>query len=247
MVGAIGQDAFAREALSLLDGDGVDLTCVRETHTVTGTALIMVDGKGENVIAVVPGSNASVRSGDVAVADLRAGEYVLLQLEIPLETVKAALDAAREFGAVTLFYCAPYRAEAAPLLALADYVIANETEFDLYADALKLQGEDRPARMETFCRESGRVLLVTLGADGLLAATPESFFHLPAEKIEPVDTVGAGDTFCGYLAAGLADGLPLEKALARASRAAALSCLKPGAQPSIPRAADVEDWPEKTK
>jgi ribokinase len=240
MVGAVGQDAFAREALALLDRDGVDLTCVRETHTVTGTALIMVDGKGENVIAVVPGSNASVKPGDAAVADVRAGEYLLLQLEIPLETVKAALDAAREAGAVTLLNCAPYRAEAAPLLALADYVIANETEFDLYAEALKLEGEDRPARMQAFCRESGRVLLVTLGADGLLAATPETSFHMAAETIEPVDTVGAGDTFCGYLAAGLAGGLPLDKALARASRAAALACLKPGAQPSIPRAADVD-------
>ncbi|MBN9273120.1 MAG: ribokinase, partial [Mesorhizobium sp.] len=122
----------------------------------------------------------------------------------------------------------------------ADYVVANETEFDLYAEAMSLKGADRPARMRDFAAQTGRTIVVTLGGDGVLAATPTDFLQVAALKITPVDTVGAGDTFCGYLAAGLSTGLGLEQALARAAAAGSLACLKPGAQPAIPLAADVE-------
>lgn len=94
--------------------------------------------------------------------------------------------------------------------------------------------------MRDWARERGQTLIVTLGAKGAIAATPAGLVHVPALAVEPVDTVGAGDTFCGYLCAGLEAGLTLERALRRAAVAASLACLKPGAQPSIPYAADVE-------
>lgn len=239
MVGAVGKDGFAEQALALLKGM-VDLSGVGEVHASTGTALILVGGDGENMIAVVPGANASVVPGDLAKAFLRKGNVMLLQHEIPSETVEAALDAADAAGAVTLLNTAPFRAEATAYLAKADHVVANETEFDLYADALALPAGDRPARMRAFAQKTGRSVIVTLGGDGVLAATPEGFLQVPALKIEPVDTVGAGDTFCGYLAAGLASGLPLEDALKRAAAAGSLACLKPGAQPAIPLKAEVD-------
>ena len=240
MIGAVGKDAFATEALSLLEGGGVDLSHVGRIHAPTGTALILVDAKGENVIAVVPGANKSVLPGDLASAGLRKGEYVLLQQEIPLETVEAALGAARKAGAISVLNTAPFRAEAASFVGEADYVVANETEFDLYADALSLPEGDRTRRMAAFAERTGRTLIVTLGADGVLAAAPGETLAVPALKVKPVDTVGAGDTFCGYLAASLASGLPLEQALRRATAAASLACLKEGAQPSIPLAAEVD-------
>jgi ribokinase len=123
---------------------------------------------------------------------------------------------------------------------LADYVLANETEFDLYAELLDLPGSDRETRMRDFAKRTGRTIVVTLGGEGVLAASPDAFLKAASLQIAPVDTVGAGDTFCGYLAAGLSSGLPLEAALQRAAVAGALACLKPGAQPSIPFAAEVD-------
>ncbi|RWO98506.1 ribokinase [Mesorhizobium sp.] len=240
MVGAVGKDNFATEALALLRDGKIDLSGVGETFASTGTALIMVADDGENVIAVVPGANDSVVTGDLSKAFMKKGDVVLLQQEIPLQTVDAALDAARAAGAVTVLNTAPFRAEAAAFLGKADYVVANETEFDLYGEALSLSGRDRPARMRDYAGKTGRTIVVTLGGDGVLAATPADLLMVPALNVTPVDTVGAGDTFCGYFAAGLSSGLPLDQALARAAAAGSLACLKPGAQPAIPLAKDVE-------
>ncbi|GLS36011.1 ribokinase [Mesorhizobium tianshanense] len=240
MVGAVGKDNFAAEALALLREGKIDLSGVGETFASTGTALIMVDADGENVIAVVPGANDSVVTGDLSKAFVKKGDVVLLQQEIPLQAVDAALDAARTAGAVTVLNTAPFRGEAVAFLGKADYVVANETEFDLYGEALSLSGRDRPARMRDYAAKTGRTIVVTLGGDGVLAATPADLLMVSALKITPVDTVGAGDTFCGYFAAGLSSGLPLEEALARAAAAGSLACLKPGAQPAIPLAKDVD-------
>ncbi|MCF6120791.1 ribokinase [Mesorhizobium muleiense] len=240
MVGAVGKDNFANEALALLRDGKIDLSGVGETFASTGTALIMVADDGENVIAVVPGANDSVVTGDLSKAFMKKGDVVLLQQEIPLQTVDAALDAARAAGAVTVLNTAPFRTEAAAFLGKADYVVANETEFDLYGEALSLSGRDRPARMRDYAGKTDRTIVVTLGGDGVLAATPADLLMVPALNVTPVDTVGAGDTFCGYFAAGLSSGLPLDQALARAAAAGSLACLKPGAQPAIPLAKDVE-------
>jgi len=239
MVGAVGRDAFAGEATALLAAAGVDLALVDGADAATGVALILVGADGENMIAVVPGANGTVVREAVAAAGLAKGGMVLLQHEIPLATVEAALDAARMAGATSILNTAPFRAEAAPFVGKADYVIANETEFDLYADALSLAGGSREQRMRDFAGRTGRAMIVTLGADGVLAAAGDESFHVPAMKITPVDTVGAGDTFCGYLAQGLEAGLPLRDAIRRAGVAGSLACLKPGAQPSIPAAGEV--------
>jgi ribokinase len=117
IIGAVGKDAFAGEALSLLVEGRVDVSGVREAHAATGVALIFVDSKGENVIVVVPGANGTVLPGDVARTGLRKGDIVLLQHEIPLEAVGAALDAAHAAGAVSILNAAPSRADAAGSLA----------------------------------------------------------------------------------------------------------------------------------
>ena len=239
MIGAVGSDAFAREATALLANGGVDLSGVHGSDQPTGVALILVGGDGENVIAVVPGANGTVNREAVVRAGI-AQEHVVLQHEVPLDTVEAALDAARASGAVSLLNTAPFRREASRLLAKADYVIANETEFDLYAATLALGGADRLAQMRAFAEKTGRTVVVTLGGDGVIAATPDAMLKVEALKITPIDTVGAGDTFCGYLAAGLSAGLPLEQALRRAAAAGSLACLKPGAQPAIPTAGEVD-------
>jgi ribokinase len=192
------------------------------------------------MIAVVPGANAAVDGAMVAGLGIARSDHILLQHEIPLATVEAALDAARSAGAVTVLNTAPFRAEAADIIGKADYVVANETEFDLYAEALALDGNSREDRMRSFAASAGRTVIVTLGGEGVLAATPDDLLKVDALKIIPVDTVGAGDTFCGYFAAGLSEGLPLREALRRAGAAGSLACLKSGAQPAIPTRAEVD-------
>ena len=241
MIGAVGKDGFATEALTCLKEGKVQLSGVREAAAATGIALIFVDGKGENVIVVAAGANDTVLAGDLARANFGKGEVVLLQHEIPLDTVEATLSAVAKAGGTSVLNTAPFRAEAAKLLPVADFVVANETEFDLYTEALKLSGRDRVARMRAFVERSGRTVIVTLGGEGVIAASPQGDFAVPALKIAPVDTVGAGDTFCGYFGAGLAAGLPLEQTLRRAAAAGSLACLKPGAQPAIPHAKEVDE------
>lgn len=234
MIGAVGEDAFAEEALALLGEDGVQLAAVRRSRAATGIALILVAGDGENMIAVIAGANDTVLPGDVEAVVIDPGDVVLLQQEIPRETVEAALTAAREAGAMSILNTAPWRDDWARLIPLADIVVANETEFDLAAAKLALAGATREDRMAAFVAGTGRTIVVTLGPDGAVAAAPDGTARVETPKITPVDTVGAGDTFCGYLAAGLAEGMDLKAAMARAAKAGAAACLKPGAQPAIP-------------
>ena len=240
MIGAVGDDPFAAKATELLRRAGVDLSAVSPTHLPTGVALILVQADGENVITVVAGANQTLDVAAVEAASLQSGELLLLQHEVPLATVAAALETARRAGAATVLNTAPFRSEAAQLLKRADFVIANETEFDLYAKELGLPGGDRFQRMRSFARYTDRTMIVTLGGEGVIASTPDEDFQVPALAITPVDTVGAGDTFCGYFAASLSEGYGIEAALTRAAVAGSLACLKPGAQPAIPFADEVD-------
>lgn len=236
MAGAVGTDGFAGDALALLDAAGTDLSSVIRADVGTGTAHILVDDAGENVIAVVPGANGAVspEAAAQAVAAMAPDDLLMLQFELPVDATERALVEARDRGIRTVLNTAPLIAEAGRLAALAGIVIANETEFDLLAAASGIEGGDREERMERLHRQGGQTLIVTLGADGIVALHDGKFVRAQALAISPVDTVGAGDTFCGYFTAALDQGLAFDAALKRAAIAGSLACLKPGAQPSIP-------------
>jgi len=238
-VSAVGDDAFADMALDLLEKGGVDLSQVRKAPAATGIAMIFVDGAGENVIAVLPGANGTVSAADAErnLAGLSGNDTILVQQEIPQAATRRALEIAREKGARSVINTAPFLPDTPELAPLADIVVANETEFALLSGR---SIDELDAAMDEWVRQTGRTIVVTLGPDGARAASPEGKFAVPAYKITPVDTVGAGDTFCGYLAASLDAGLSLEKAMRRAAVAGSLACLNPGAQPAIPLARDVD-------
>ncbi|MFN7103658.1 MAG: ribokinase, partial [Pseudorhizobium sp.] len=145
MVGAVGEDEFAGPALALLDEAGVNLTGVSAVEGPTGTALILVGGTGENMIVVVPGANGTVTDAQArtAVEAMSDGDILMLQLEVPAASVKAALEAARAHGVRSILNTAPLIAEAAELAKLADIVIANETEFELLVGRSNLTAEQR--------------------------------------------------------------------------------------------------------
>lgn len=238
-VSAVGDDAFAGLALTLLKTDGVDLSSMKVVEGATGIAMIFVDSHGENVIAILPGANGKVtpQDADAALAG-HAGGVMLLQQEIPQAATELALDLARAQGMTAILNTAPFLDSTAAIAPKAAILIANETEFEL----LTGRGQaELDAAMEDWARRHGQTVIVTLGGDGARAVTGEGRrITVPALPVQPVDTVGAGDTFCGYLAAGLDAGLDLEAAMRRAAVAGSLACLKPGAQPAIPRAAEVD-------
>lgn len=237
-VGAVGSDSFADAATDLLSSDGVDLSGLRRVEGPTGIAMILVDDAGENVIAILPGANGKVTPEDAeaAIGAMGEGDVLLLQQEIPQEATERALRLAADRGIVTILNTAPFLSTTPEIAKLASIVVANETEFAL----LDGTNGDIDKLMDVWATTNRQTLIVTLGAQGARAATPDGSFGVPALPITPVDTVGAGDTFCGYLAAGLDMKLDLEDAVERAVLAASLACLKPGAQPAIPYEADVD-------
>jgi ribokinase len=240
MAGAVGTDEFSTLALALLKDGGVDLSRVRTAEGPTGVALILVESTGENVIAVIPGGNGTVSEQDAAALEFRKDEVLLLQLEVPIAAMIVAARRARSAGARVLLNYAPFRNDALALVREATHLVVNETECALLADALGVANGSIEARARALSKESVTTLIVTLGRDGVLAVENDTVVLAPALAVQPIDTVGAGDTFCGYLAAALAEGQRLESALRLSAAAGSLACTKSGAQPSIPPREDVE-------
>lgn len=238
-VSGVGNDAFADLALALLRADGVDLSAMKVVEGATGIAMIFVDSHGENVIAILPGANGAMTPADAdkALAGITGG-VMLVQQEIPQAATEHALDLAKAQGITAILNTAPFLDSTAALAPKAAILIANETEFALLTGRSIVELD---AAMGDWAAQHHQTVIVTLGGDGARGVTAEGRrINVPALRIKPVDTVGAGDTFCGYLAAGLDAGLTLEGAMKRAAVAASLACLKPGAQPAIPKADEVE-------
>lgn len=239
-VGAVGNDDLAEAALAELRDAGADLSAIAKLPGATGTATILVADNGENVIVIAPGANGliSAEMADERLSALAQGDFLLLQQEIPAAANISALHRARKNGARTILNIAPFTPDSAELASMADIVIANETEFAALVGPVS--AKDAQTTLSHAARAANRTLIVTLGADGVAAADPAGhFFQVAAPAIVPRDTVGAGDTFCGYLTASFAEGSGFEVALKRAVTAASLACLRPGAQPAIPMASEV--------
>lgn len=243
MVGAVGADAFAEEALALLAAAKTDLSAIAHVEGATGIASILVGAEdGDNVIVVVAGANGEVGAdaAKAAVDRMDQDDTLLLQMEIPAPAIEAALHAAQAQGVRSILNVAPLTEDAITLAPLAGIVIANETEFALLCRAKDQSAAEREDAMQTMSRDRHQTIIVTLGAEGVIAFHEGRMHRVQGLSIKPVDTVGAGDTFCGYLATGLDAGLDFELALRRAAVAGSLACLKPGAQPSIPLHSDVD-------
>jgi ribokinase len=215
MVGAVGDDSFAHDALTLLRVGGVDLTCIRRVNKPTGVALILVAEDGENQIVVAPGANERAATAP----GLADADAVLCQLEIPVETVVKAASAAR-------FFClnaAPSRQLPPAVLDQTDLLVVNRFE------------------LEAIGRFDGLTAL-TLGAEG--AVLLEGGVEVARAEPPPVDAVdgtAAGDAFTACLLVSVLEGLDREQALRRACAAGAIAASRPGAQPSLPTAAEVDE------
>ena len=234
--GATGRDAFASVPRQALSAAGVDLTHLRELDVPSGVALITIADGGENSITVASGANARLAPAHLP-ADFPGVSHLLMQQEIPPETVLAAAERARRSGAQVLLNAAPARELSAELWPLLDLLIVNEHELAQLAGMPEGQEED--AAQSLLKRGVGAVI-VTLGGRGSLAITANEVLNQPAFKVNVLDTTGAGDTFCGVLAAWLSGGAALTQALQAANVAGALACTKLGAQAAMPLKGEIE-------
>lgn len=232
-----GDDMFGREAIQLFQKEGIDTRhALTDTAHPSGVALITVDDAGENCIAVASGANAALLPADFANAsDLIAGAaFVLMQLEVPTETVLHVAAIAAAANVPVMLNPAPAASLPAELLAHVSIITPNETE------AAMLTGID--VRDRSDAEKAARILqgrgidtvIVTLGPDGALILHRDEFTHVPAQKVKAVDTTAAGDIFNGALAVALISGESIAQAVAFACQAAAISVTRMGAQASAP-------------
>lgn len=240
MYGCVGDDAPGRDRLASLEEAGVstrNVTVKKGTHS--GIAQIIVDRRGENVIAVAPGANFLFDPGDVAFPEHSPDEKVvsLFQNEVPQASTEAIIRECKKRRMTVLWNMAPACQErpSGETLRAVEYLICNQPELR----AIVGNGENE-ALANDLLRWGVANVLVTLGEKGALLVTSRDTYRQKAFPVSVVDTVGTGDCFCGVFACGLSFGMPVKEALRRASAAAALSAGVRGAQTSMPTAAEVD-------
>ncbi|HVZ13567.1 MAG TPA: ribokinase [Bauldia sp.] len=238
--GAIGYDGFADTALAELKPAGVDLFSIARVPHPTGLAIISVDDRGENAIVIAPGANAYAKAAAIPAEGFGTNGILLTQMEVPFAETLAAARMAHHAGARAILSLAPYAALAAEEIAEFDMVIVNEHEAADLAKHLGVAAAGADATVTGLARRLNRTVIATLGADGAVAVHDGAIIRVPALPVTPVDTTGAGDTFCGVLAAYLDAGADMRTALARAAVAGSLACTKAGAQPSFPTRSEIE-------
>jgi ribokinase len=245
MVGRVGHDAFGGALLENLVADGIDHAfVVRDGEAATGVALIVVDDNGENSIVVSSGANMRLSPADVEAAGsvIAAADVLVLQLEVPLESVIRSAELARAHGVRLVLNPAPARPLPARLLSMVDVLVPNETEAALLTGLpVGTQGEAGRAAEALLGSGVGTVIL-TLGERGALPARAGEMQVHPAFDVQPVDTTAAGDAFVVGLAVALAEGQGLDEAVRWGNAAGALAATQLGAQPSLPTRGTLEQF-----
>jgi len=242
LIGALGRDKAAHDLVAFLSDVGVNANdLVQLGDQPTGRAFICVETGGENTIVVDGGANLALRPGHLPPLAAMAKSVRLAQLETPLETVAAFLGAGGGTR-LRLLNAAPARVEARGLFELLDVLILNETELQTFAAlrATPVSQAEIVAAARSLLVRPGQSAVVTLGEAGCLILTREGARAIPGYAVSVVDTTGAGDCFCGVLAARLAEGAPLAKAAEMANAAAALTVGKSGAAVSAPTRMELE-------
>lgn len=245
LVARVGDDLFGRAAIEGFEHEGIDTRYVSiDPDEPSGVALILVDGKGENLISVAPGANATLQPChvDQAAAVIAEADLLLTQLETPLTSVRRALEIAQAAGVPVLLNPAPAPTQSLPEDLFAGVSVLTPNRVEL------AQITGRSVDTREFIHSSCKYLLdrgtgsvvVTLGAEGAAFVSREGVEPIPPYPVSPLDTVGAGDCFSACLAVALAEGRPPVEAACFAAVAAALSTTRTGAQPSMPARAEVD-------
>lgn len=248
MFGCVGDDEFGEVLLNSLKDAGVNTTNVSKTSKVrTGVASIILESSGENRIIIISGANHLV---DAAYVDSHWDEIglsslILLQHEIPLETCHYIIEKAHASSIPVLLNPAPFHEIPTDILKKVDYLVVNEIELQGIVPAQVSSIEDVIRAGKEINQMGVKQVLITLGGDGAVLVTNEEIIHQPAFTVDAVDTTAAGDTFVGYFATAIINGLGLKQALVNSCGAAALAVTKVGAQSSIPCNEDTQSFVQK--
>lgn len=239
--GKVGNDMFGRQAVDGFRQEGIDTSCVLiDAVSPSGVALITVDARGENCIVVASGANGNLLPGDLVVEKIRDAGLILMQLEIPLETVEYVAELAFAAGVPVILNPAPARALPDSLLGKIAVLIPNQKEAEMLTG---VQIGDRGGAEKAAAALAGkgiRTVIITLGSEGALLLDQGAFDWVAAPVVTAVDTTAAGDVFCGSLAVALAERKLMIEAVGFACAAAALSVTRMGAQPSAPTRSEVD-------
>ena len=242
-VACVGDDAYGGQVVANLEADGIDTRFVfTEAGVASGTALIMVDGEGQNCISVAPGANYRLTPAHVDRARdaLERAAIIGVQCEISPETLDHVIALGAELGTPVLLNLAPARRMSDASLARLACLAVNETEAEFLTGLKVASGRDVEAAADALLARGPKTVVLTLGARGAYLASASGSALVPGFAVEAVDTTAAGDVHCGALAVALVEGRPLEEAVRFANAASALSVTKLGAQPSAPRRRDIE-------
>lgn len=243
MIGRVGADSFGEILRTNLSRSGVDVDCVLvDEDSATGIALILVDAlSGQNSIVVDAGSNGRVSLEDLERAKplLKEAKALVLQFEVPLQVVERAAELARHRGLMVVLNPAPAYRVSLDFLRKADYLILNETEIAVLSQRNVSGLESARVAAQALTREGLPIVIVTLGRKGALLATPQEMIHVPARKVQVVDTTAAGDAFVAGFTKAVLNGFTLEEAVRYAVCAGTITVTRFGAQTSLPSAAEV--------
>ena len=244
MIGKVGEDGFGQTLINSLKNDKVDTTYIQTSKGATGVALITVDKNAQNSIVVSPGANFEVKEDDIDnnIEAIKNSDIVVLQLETPLDTIKYALNKAKELNKYTILNPAPAVKLDDEIIKNVDLLTPNETELEIISGVSIETEEDIQKAAQIMIEKGVKELIVTLGSKGSLYINKEKSMFKKAYKVEAVDTTAAGDSYTGALAVALSQDKNIEDAMDFASKVGALSVLKEGAQSSLPTLEDVKNF-----
>ena len=243
MVGRLGDDLFGNQFLDKFLDEKINTDFViQDKNNGTGVGMPLIDASGDNSIVIIPRANTAlsaenINQGYEAIAN---SDILLLQLEVPIEASQRAAEIAKENSTIVILNPAPAREIPDTLLDLVDILTPNESETEILSGISATTEKEAKEAARILMDKGVETVILTLGSRGslLLTATVESFF--PANQVDVVDTTAAGDAFCGALAASLANGSTIEEAVKTGNAAGALAVTKLGAEPSLPKKADLD-------
>lgn len=242
---ALGSDAFGQDALEQFKQDGMDTSLIKIIpNEKTGVALIFVNDDGENMIGIHAGANAYVTPDMVkqSLQALASADALLMQLEIPLETIQFATDYAKTHGILVALNPAPAKPLPDELLANINIITPNETEAEILT-GVKVDSAGSARQAAKVLHDKGvNVVIITMGKLGAWVSENGVGHLISGFDVDAVDTIAAGDTFNGVLMTALLEDLPLKETIRKAHAAAAIAVTRKGAQPSIPWASEIEDF-----